>query len=301
MANFAPADFGRAIGQGNRNALLQMQAHQTGSKIRQSNVMSTLSQRAAQTGEDLPSLLEQAGMPQQANELRMKTIERGIKGAQYISKRAPMVRDQATLERFADDMESLQLAQPGEVPREWTPETQQFLAKISGNAQSMVEQFGGYEDIPGLPGAKGQRSKKSGKWANIKTAKDLSSGGRGGLKASDENAIYRQSGALFGGDYDPVSGQFIGLAPEVTVNVQAIASRASELYSKGLTGTRAQAVSKAARELGVNILDLSKKPAKPDPATEKLLQQARSAIEKGASRQEVINVLQQQKVDPRLL
>lgn len=165
MADFRPFDYNQAIGGGTRNALLQMQTVAAGRQIRERNVLDKLYKQAAATGEDLPTLVEKAGMPEKANQLRSMAIERGIKGMQYIAKRAPVVHDQASLSKFSDDLVRLQLAQPGEIPTEWNPETANYLAMLSGNAKDVLERFGPVQQIPGAPeGTVGQQSMKSGKW-----------------------------------------------------------------------------------------------------------------------------------------
>jgi len=56
---------------------------------------------------------------------------------------------------------------------------------------------------------------------------------KGGLKASDTNAIYKQAAGLFGGTFDPITGRIAGLSREQSETVQQIASRASQLYVEG--------------------------------------------------------------------
>jgi hypothetical protein len=55
----------------------------------------------------------------------------------------------------------------------------------------------------------------------------------GGFKAADTNAIYRQSSGLFGGTYNPLTGQFTGLDRDQAEQAQRIASRASQIYAAG--------------------------------------------------------------------
>lgn len=75
-------------------------------------------------------------------------------------------------------------------------------------------------------------------------------------KASDDNAIGSQATRLFGGFYDPSTGNISGLSPDKAKKVQAIHAAATELYA-GAQGriTHAQAVREAARRMRITIED----------------------------------------------
>lgn len=78
--------------------------------------------------------------------------------------------------------------------------------------------------------------------------------------AADNNAIGSEAAALFGGMYDPVTGNFQGLSRETAQQVTAIREEASQQYQRGLqTGepiTHSVAVAQAARKLKINIPNL---------------------------------------------
>lgn len=77
-------------------------------------------------------------------------------------------------------------------------------------------------------------------------------GGPGGeLQASDENSMFRQAASLFGGTFNPRTGRIAGLQSGTESDVQAVASRASELFVQGDASTRSVAVRQAANELGL--------------------------------------------------
>lgn len=71
--------------------------------------------------------------------------------------------------------------------------------------------------------------------------------GEGGLKSADESLMYRQAAELMGGMFDE-AGNLRALDPEVRPKVQAIATRASEIFKQGGV-TRSQAVTMAAEEV----------------------------------------------------
>lgn len=77
-----------------------------------------------------------------------------------------------------------------------------------------------------------------------------SSSALSGLKASDSNAIYRQSAGLFGGTFDPITGRIAGLNREESQTVQSIAARASQMYMQaGGKLDHATAVERAFQEV----------------------------------------------------
>lgn len=82
------------------------------------------------------------------------------------------------------------------------------------------------------------------------------------LQASDENAIFDYAASLFGGFYNPATGEFSGLSSEKSQKVLAIATRASQIFAENRgTVTRSSAVAEAARQLGISIPNLSLKDA----------------------------------------
>lgn len=78
--------------------------------------------------------------------------------------------------------------------------------------------------------------------------------GDGGLKSTDESLMYRQAGELLGGLFDQ-QGNLQNLDPSTRSKVQAIATEAAKIYSQGGV-TRSQAVTQAARKLGIQVQDL---------------------------------------------
>lgn len=97
-----------------------------------------------------------------------------------------------------------------------------------------------------------------------KPVKPRAGGGIGGLKASDESLMYKQSAELLGGIFSQ-TGELTNLDPETRNKVQSIATEASRMLQRGEADTRAGAVMKAAKKFGLNV----RKPPKPganDPA-----------------------------------
>jgi len=75
------------------------------------------------------------------------------------------------------------------------------------------------------------------------------------FKSSDENLMFRQAAELLGGIFDQ-QGNLQNLNPENRSKVQAITTRAAQLYSQGQAETRSAAVTQAARQLGISVRDL---------------------------------------------
>lgn len=84
----------------------------------------------------------------------------------------------------------------------------------------------------------------------------VKTGGTGegrGIKTSDESAMSRQVAALYGGMYNPKTGEFQMTDPKVLPEVQAVLEQATVYYRDDKSLTAAQAVSKAAKDFGVKI------------------------------------------------
>lgn len=86
----------------------------------------------------------------------------------------------------------------------------------------------------------------------------MHTGDSGGMKASDTNAIYREAASLYGGIFDPQTGQFSGLDKNGAQNALALSERASQLYQQGNV-SHSQAVAQAAREFGIKVQDIGQR------------------------------------------
>ena len=218
-------DYGKAVEQGQRNALVDMRLQQE---------------------------------PQRhQNYLRSSEMDHQLKGLEYMRKTAPRARDQKSWDMVSQDWVQKGLAQPGDLPQQYDPELVQFL---SGVTPEKLQEFSDMQPIPNMPGYRGQQDKRTKKWANIYDTSKSSSGvgGGGGLKAADENAMHRQAASLFGGMYDPQTGRFSALSKDDAQRAQAIAEYATRLYvDSGGTMTRTEAVTTATRKLGIEVTNLS--------------------------------------------
>ena len=99
----------------------------------------------------------------------------------------------------------------------------------------------------------------TGKWYDA--GKD-GKGGKGGtgkkgkftFKAADANQIGEQIERMFGGFYDPQTGQLKGLDPTTAARVQSIQEEAELIYGQSQGEiSHGVAVTRAARKLGINI------------------------------------------------
>ena len=79
----------------------------------------------------------------------------------------------------------------------------------------------------------------------------IKGGSKGGLKAADVNAMYKQAAALYGGFFDPNTGEFTGLDAEKAQKVQGLI-RSAESNAAGGLGL-AESVSRAAEAAGITI------------------------------------------------
>jgi hypothetical protein len=77
------------------------------------------------------------------------------------------------------------------------------------------------------------------------------------MKSSDSNSIRNASASLFGGMWDPQTGQYSGLNKEVNKEVAAVSAEAAKIYAANEGRIpHDQAVARAARKIGINIPQL---------------------------------------------
>jgi len=105
------------------------------------------------------------------------------------------------------------------------------------------------------------------KWTDVSSGPQWepeAGGGSGNLKASGENTIHGQAASLFGGVFDPRTGRISGLSKDQMQAVQSITARATRIYLDSSRSdnqlSRSEAVSAAAREMGIDVKDLSEQP-----------------------------------------
>jgi len=114
-------------------------------------------------------------------------------------------------------------------------------------------------DFPIIDGVPGQES------TPYQVDKGKGGAGRGqagGLKASDSNAIASGTASLFGGVFDPQTGQITGLGKDEQQRVLAIAEEAERLYQRSPQMGHRQAVAQAARNADIDIQSVNN-PADP--------------------------------------
>lgn len=143
------------------------------------------------------------------------------------------------------------------MPEQYDP---QFIDYSLARAQEMDEilknpeviEFGG-EDVMFKGGREIDRTESS----DIveQRVKDSAKQAAPEVKASDINAIYRQSAELLGGVFDQ-QGNLQTLDPDARSNVQAISTEAAKLFQSGEAKNHSEAVTKAARKLGIKVKNL---------------------------------------------
>ncbi len=98
--------------------------------------------------------------------------------------------------------------------------------------------------------------------SNKITLKGMEEGGNGVPKSADESLMYRQVSALFGGVFNPITGEVSFSDKNAPAKVQAIATEAAKLFTSGKY-SRSESVTIAARKYGVNVDDGTQKPGAP--------------------------------------
>jgi len=144
------------------------------------------------------------------------------------------------------------------------------IAITKGALDKKIETFGDMQEIPGMPGYVGQKSKITGKLANITNTKDKEKTDSG-YKPSTANSIRDGVALVFSGRYDPTTNTFLGLSKDVGQKAAAIASEAEKIYrkSKGAIEIN-EAVTLSAKRFGIElpspIDENASKPPINDPA-----------------------------------
>ena len=244
---FKPFDLGAAQSRGIQNAMAQMQTMGMAGKINQQNTMRELSQRASQTGENLPDLAAQAGFPEVANKMRLQKMNQQITAMKVLKSRIPLVRDQESLDSFRNDALA-NGAKPGDIPEVWNPNTKKFLRNLAGNVKREIIKLspGGRaftttgEEIARVPMTPRQRGK-----------------GKAAGTARERLALSRRKYAgnlvanIFGGFYDPVSNKIKGLSKTAHKQMAGIRKRVDYLMEKYPNRKENDIVNQAAREAGV--------------------------------------------------
>jgi len=242
MPDYRPFDYAQATGAGTRNALAQMQTMQAAQQIKQAP-------------EERIYLMQQREQQSQVQALDMQIKQNTVlkQGADQVLKAGGQ-----GYENFKRGMEELGVSGPGELPDAYDEKLMKGLSgHAAGNLQKITKNMPGgmAQDILYQAGVEVERSKPYERWTPKQRGKGAGKGTS--MKAADSNSISRKAGNLFGGMYDPESGRFSGLkGTDAEQKVQAIIERAEELFVAG--ATHGAAVSKAAREMGIDIKKLGK-------------------------------------------
>jgi hypothetical protein len=79
-------------------------------------------------------------------------------------------------------------------------------------------------------------------------------GGAGGLKAADENAMWKYTQGLFKGIYSPTTGQFMGFKKDTSrEEAMKVSADASRLLADNPNMTRLEAVQQSAKKNGIGL------------------------------------------------
>lgn len=263
-------DYGKAVAAGQNIARNRMQNQAMGMDIQEQQNVIKKRQEAQQIRQQFDRMpeaineLEKAGHFAEADKLRdnyLKQAKNGIDIAQTLGRSLnkdnykQMRQDMIQSGAINGDM------WPTEYSEDWWPNTvaqkkrdvEVHTRRWSKDGVVMSQDFvtsDGYVNWEGQPfEASGDRNAR-------KPAGGTGSGKGFTYKAADDNAIGKQATRLFGGLYDPTTGQFSGLDPSKAKKVQAVHASASELYAAGAGAlTHAQAVREAAKRLRIAIED----------------------------------------------
>lgn len=156
MPEFRPFDYGAAVGQGQQNALMQMQAQQAAQQIREQNAIKQL-----MSSSNPQAALRAGGFTQQAQDLAMKNAEFQLKGLEYVKKFAPTISSEGQYQSFKENAEQMGFSKPGVLPDKYDDTTKDLLKTIAAGAAQK------YRTIAGPSGSILQEDPTTGKLTSV--------------------------------------------------------------------------------------------------------------------------------------
>lgn len=273
MAEFAPFDYARSVGAGTRNALAQMQFMAGADELKKKRGIANALKDAASAGRAPEDVLTERGFQPEANAMRARALEYQVNGLRYVAGKARQVRDQAGYDALRADLEARGLANPGELPEQFSPA---IITQLTNGADRLLRTIpeyqgdGRWQDMGVDP--LGNLTPRGEPYTLSDAGKGRGGrGGRGGpsFKASDANSIRNAVAGLYGGMYDPETGKFVALDRDTIKKVNAIASYAQRIYIDALRAGEQiphdEAVRRAARKMNIEIPNLGDPNALSDP------------------------------------
>lgn len=219
--------------------------------------------------------LVKAGRPEVAQRLLGEHLQHLTALNQYVDSQIPRM-NAVTYASIRADMIDKGLVRPEQLPEQYDREfVEREVQRIRGLTREAFTTFQNLGQV-GDTTLVGQVDVTTGKAANVKTITPRQDGGEpletvigpdgqpvltprsqaAGMRpgkasdgqpgTADEALIFRMTGQLFGGTYDPVSGQFTGLDPANATRAQQVTAVAVDLYKQGQGQlSRADAVEEA--------------------------------------------------------
>lgn len=269
FGQFQNLDYGRVQsniegikGQRLKNALLGQQVSSNEQKERIRQQRQQIRQMTDNAGEAAQQM-EAAGDFEGARMIRETATERLNNTIKTINDVQGWVTDQDTYDQLRSNLLQAGAIEPDEMPVEFK---RSFFAnqvkKLRGDIKKLTFTQADEEGQPVaqdiITNALGERveGRPYDPRQARATAKADGKGGAAGIKATDAGEIRRQAAQLYGGFYDPATGQFSGLDPDKASKVQALQEEAERIYAQGQL-SHGRAVTAAARRLGIDITDAS--------------------------------------------
>ena len=265
-SDFQTLDYGNAVLKGQQIRYNRMRNQALGAEQEAAEERRRKQAQAAEIRQQLETMpeaideLERQGLYDQADELRNNYLKQ-VKGGVEVARMLAAGLNEDNYGQVRHDM-----IQAGAITGDLWPEeySEDWWAKQVADKKRTLTQHtvrwekGGATVAQDLLASDGDIFWRGTPYesASDRNAREGRTGAQFTFKASDSNAIGSQATRLFGGVYNPSTGQFSGLDPTKTRQVQAVQSAAEELYAAGQGRlTHAQAVREAARRLRITIED----------------------------------------------
>lgn len=256
-------DYGKIVSQGeaikgqrlrNQAASAEIQAYQDQTKNRKR------AHQIRQQFENTPAqieALETEGLFKEADQLRESYIKQSVGGIQMIDALREGVNKE-NYKEFRSKMLQSGAVDPDFLPVEYSDDW--FRKESESRKKTFSQLTRKWEEQGAIFSEQIERDNQGNiTWRSGPMREDKEGEKSFSMKAADSNAISRYATELYGGMWDPMTQRFSGLNKDQAKDVAAISERAAKIYSANEGRIpHAEAVSRAARQMGIDIRDLTR-------------------------------------------
>ena len=270
VSTFKIANIGEAVQAGQQIQYNRLKNEAIGMDVQEAKDMLANRKKAADIRaryDGLPAqveALEKAGMTDQADELRNQYIKTRMSEVDVIQAMRPGISKE-NYDQIRQDFLQAGAIEPKMWPLEYSDKWFEKEAKDKRGALSkLTRKWAGDGAVMSQDIVQGD-GEILWQGAAYQDPNDQPDGAEGvgakfSFKSSDSNAIGRQAERLFGGTFDPKTGQLVGLDRAKAAKVAEIQAEAERVYAEGRGEiTHATAFARAARKFGIRVRDMEDK------------------------------------------